>query len=340
MGTKLLIRPRTGGETIEEMPANIVSYGYRANRPGAISFTCPLDHPKTLSTILDVGVNEATVERDGTIVWAGPIQTSDENDTGRLINFAGEGLLTYLRKMHITTTLTYSSSTDDQYTIARGLIAHHQNKAGGDFNIDTTAATLSGQKRTRTYNYWEHKNVYDAVIELSEMDNGFDLAIDPATRTLDLYYPRQGQRRTDIVFDERNIRRFSRQRDATRQASHILAIGSGEEDAMLRASVQSSTAVAAYGLTQKVISLKDVTVESTLIDHANDALNVSATVPNLIAIDVSTDDPGLFSYGVGDEVQVRWASPYETVNEYQRIIGLDVVWRSGEETATIYLVPI
>ena len=235
MATKLLIRPRVGGETIEEMPADIISYGFRANRPGAISFALPLDHAKTRVATLDVGVNEAAVERDDTIVWAGPIQTSDEDDTQRVISFAGEGLLTYLRKMHVTATLTYSSSTDDQFTIARGLVAHHQDKAGGDFEIDTTAVTTSGRKRTRTYNFWEHKNVYDAVIELSEVDDGFDLNINPATRTLDLFYPRRGQRRTDIVFDARNIRKFQRRRDATTQPSPTLATGSAPEHSTLTA---------------------------------------------------------------------------------------------------------
>jgi len=161
------------------MPANIVSYGFRANRPGAISFTCPLDHPKTRASTLDVGVNEAAVERDGTIVWAGPIQTSAEDDTSRVVSFGGEGLATYLRKMHVTATLSFSDTDDDQYDIARALIDHHQNKAGGDFGIDTTASTTSGRNRTRTYNYWEHKNVYDAVVEMSEMDDGYDFAVNP-----------------------------------------------------------------------------------------------------------------------------------------------------------------
>ena len=79
---------------------------------------------------------------------------------------------------------------------------------------------------------------------------------------------------------------------------------------------------------------------STLVDHANDALNVSASVPNLISITVSTGDPQLFSYGVGDEVRILWESPYETVNEFQRIIGFDVTFKAGEESATLFLVPI
>ncbi len=338
--TILYTQVRGGGERIEEFPADGVKYGFRLNRPGAISFSLPLDYEKTVQANIEEGVHEVGVEREGTVVWVGPVLTVDENDTPRTVGFGGEGLMAHLRRMHVTSTLSFSASTDDQFDIARALIDHHQNKAGGNFGIDTTAVTISGRKRDRTYNGYEHKNVYQAVVEMSELDDGYDFEFNPATRALDLHYPRQGQRRTDIVFDDRNIRSFRRRRDATGQASQIIGIGAGEEENMLIRTFQSSTAVAKHGLTQRVITHKDVTVAQTLEDHVSDALTAYANVPNLIALDVGTRDPQLFTYNLGDEVKVNWPSPYDPVNEYQRLIGFDVIWQSGEESAVLYLEPL
>src|SRR5690606_38127798 len=45
--TKLLTVPIGGGEPIAELPAEIIKYGYRLNRPGPIEFRLSLDHELT-----------------------------------------------------------------------------------------------------------------------------------------------------------------------------------------------------------------------------------------------------------------------------------------------------
>lgn len=342
VSTVLYTTERGGGQPLEEYPAEIIRYGYRLNRPGAIDFRLPLDDPKTTKANLEIGVHEAAVRRNRVEVWTGPLLTLDESDdTGnRTVKFGGEGLLAYTRKMHVTSTLEYVVATDDQFTIARGLVAHHQAKGGGDFGIDTSAGTTSGRKRDRIYYGFELKNIYEALVELAEVEDGFDLEVDPATRALNLYYPKRGIRRTDVVFDERNIRKFKRRADATSQASQILGVGAGEGDDMLLASRQNSGAVATSGLTQRRYVNKDIKELLTLQDHVDRELATWKSTPNLIAITVGTVDPPLFSYNVGDEVKIVWPSPYSTVNEFQRLVGFDVEWEAGEETAVLYLEPI
>ncbi len=334
--TILYTQVRGGGERIEEFPADIIRYGFRMNRPGAIGFSLPLDHAKTIQASIEEGVHEIGVEREGTVAWVGPVLTVDEDDRSNALRVGGEGIMAYLRRMHITEDLTFTVSTDDQFDIARALIEHHQNKGGGDFGIDTTAVTTSGRKRDRIYLREAQKNVYDAIVELSEVDDGFDFDFNPLDRKFDLFYPNRGRRRTDIVFDERNIRRFRRQRDATDQGSQILGKFADE----LIVSTQDSGAIAKYGLTQRVIVNKDVSVVQTATDHVTDALRVWRDVPNLIVITVNTDDPQLFTYDLGDEVKVVWVSKYDDVNEFQRLIGFDVVWTAAKEEAVLYLEPL
>ncbi len=332
--TILYTQVRGGGDPIEEFPADGVRYGFRHNRPGSISFTLPLDHPKTIQANIEEGVHEVVVERKDAVAFVGPVLTVKED--ADILAVGGEGLMGHLRRMHITETLVFSASTDDQFDIARGLIEHHQDKGGGDFGIDTTAVTTSGRKRTRNYFREAQKKVYDAIVELSEVDDGFDFDFNPLTRGFDLFYPRRGRRRPDLVFDVRNIRKFDRRRDATGQGSQILGKFADE----LIVTGQDSGAVAKYGLTQRVITHQDVSVVATATDHVTDALRVWKDVPNLVVLTVNAIDPQLFTYGLGDEVKVKWDSQYETINEFQRLIGFDVIWSAGNEEAVLYLEPL
>ncbi len=334
--TILFTQARGGGERIGEYPADKIKYGFRFNRPGAISFELPLGHPKTVRADIEEGVHEVGIEREGTVVWVGPILTVKEDYRGKTLAFGGEGLMAYLRRMHITDTLTFTVGVDDQFDIARALIEHHQDKTDGNFGIDTTATTTSGRKRDRTYQVAAQKNVYDAVVELSEVDDGFDFNFNPDTRGFDLSYPKRGQRRTDIVFDDRNIRQFDRQRDATGQGSEVLGKFGGD----LITSAQDAAAVTKYGLTQRVVVQQDVSVTQTATDQVADALNAYKDVPNLISLTVDTDEPQVFTYVPGDEVKVEWPSKYDPVNEFQRLIGFDVVWTAAKEEAVLYLEPL
>jgi hypothetical protein len=333
------------GRRVAELPSRDgLRYGWRLNRPGAIQFDLParklpdVDGRPTvpIGDVLEDGVHEVGVERGGQVVWLGALLTIDERaDT---ISFAGEGLLAYARRWHVTATLDYTGgNARDQALIAKALIGHHQAKAGGDFRVDTSAVTATGVTRERKYAGHERKNIYDAVTQLGEVDGGFDLDIDPATRQLRVYYPRRGRRRDDIIFDTRNIRAFQRRRDATAQASQILGVGAGEDTATLLTNLQSSEAVARYGLTQAVYRNTDVSVPATLESHVIRELLLYRTSPNLIGITVSTADPVLGSYQVGDEVRIVWPSAYRPLDTYRRVVGLDVVHEDGEERAVVYL---
>ncbi len=336
--TTLYTQVRGGGERIAEFPADKLKYGFRHNRPGAISFTLPLDHPNTIQANIEEGVHEVGVEREGAVAFVGPVLTVKEDDRVNTLEVGGEGLMAHLRRMHVLDNLTFSVSTDDQFDIARGLIEHHQDKVDGDFGIDTTATTTSGRKRDRTYLLEAAKNIYDAVIELSEVDDGFDFNFNPATRAFDLFYPQRGQRRTDIVFDQRNIRRFTRSRDATSQGSEIIVMLGGAGFPFVTTS--AGPFLDKYGLTQRKVVHKDVTELQTGLDIVDDASRAYRVIPNIIAVTVNTTDPQLFTYGIGDEVKISWPSKYDPVNEFQRLIGFDVVWTAAKEEAVLYLEPL
>ncbi|MFA5636431.1 MAG: hypothetical protein WC977_11090 [Anaerovoracaceae bacterium] len=324
-----------GDEPIEELPAEIISYGFRLNRPGHIRFALSVDHPKCRRDVIWPGTHEAVVVRNRQIVWRGPILAAREGE--RFVEFAGEGLLAYLKRWYVTSDLDYSAGVDI-VTIARNLIDHHQDKAGGDFGIDTSGSETS---RTHQHTYYadELKNVYEAVIELAERDNGFDFRIDPETRRFIPSYPRAGMRKPDLLWED-GIRGFTRDIDTNAQASQILAVGEGEGDSMLRTARQSSSAVAEFGLTQSVYTNKSVSRFDTLIQHADRQLQTLRSPRQQVQVTVGPDNPTVFSYRIGDEGRLVYDSPYDSVSEYRRLVGFDITWTEGIEQVTLYLEPI
>lgn len=338
--TKIETQPRGGGEKIAELPAEIMTYGERLNRAGPISFRLAYEHPLcTRDNVSDR--HEAVITRNGQVVWCGPILTVDEpppkKGSPHLVAFGGEGLWHYSHRWFVTSTLNFNDV--DQFTIARTLINHHQNKAGGDFGIETSGSETSGVLRDRTYLGYEQKNIGSSVEELAEVENGFDFEIDPGTRRFVPHYPEKGSRKPDLIWDERTIRAIHRRIDGTKQASQVRGIGAGEADSMLRFALQDAAAVDTYLLTQATYTNKSVSVAATLQDHVRRELALFKNSPETIALTVSTSEPEVFSYQVGDTGQVRYPSSYEPINRFMRLVGRDIVWEAGEEQAVLYVEP-
>lgn len=332
MATKLYTQLVGGGEPIEELPADIIKYTYRLNGIGTLDFQLSLDHEKAIKDNVAINEHEVVIERNGVVVWVGPLLQLNEDDSSRMLNFSGQSLEHFLTRWHITSTLDYSSVTGP--AVAWNLLNHHQAKAGGDFGI-TNGTTVAGPTRDRTYLGFEDKQVWEAVSELAAVDGGFDFYIDPATRAFTTYYPNKGKT-TEYVYDDRNIRRFGRSIDGTLTTSQVLASGAGDGTSMLKISRQDSAAVAAYGLLQTPYVNKDVKRSTTLQGHADLVLSTYKQPTEVISIVAGVTDPDLFQAHLGDRVRVKWESPYHNVNKLVRIVGIDVTWSQGEEQV-VYL---
>lgn len=337
--TVLYTTLRGDDEPIEELPAEIITYGYRLNRPGSIKFALSLDHEKCRRDVIWPGIHEAVVKRNKQVAWRGPVLTAREDEERGMVEFGGEGLFAHCRKMHVTSTIDHTDETGDGAkdlaVIARELIDHHQSKAGGDFGIDT-----SGSETTRPHEHvyysWQQKNIYEAIIQLAERNDGFDFEVDHETRRFIAHYPRQGTRQPDLIWED-GIRKFTRDLDATTQASQVLGIGAGEREDTLLRSRQDSTAVAEYGLTQSVYTNKDVNRAQSLDDHVRRELSLMANPAETVGVTIGTDHFNPFSVQMGVEGRLKYDSKYDPVNEFRRLVGFDIVWEEGDERTVLFL---
>jgi hypothetical protein len=334
---------------VRQLPtATIESYSFFLNAPGACTFTMPAemlpDHNGDLTVpigdVLEDGVHEVWVVRGGTPVFKSSLLTIDEqhaDGVAQPIRFTAEGLWAYTRKWHVTSKLPNTNSDGhflavDQATIAKSLIDHHQAKGGGDFGIDTSNVELTGVLRDRTeYDPWRGVNVFETVAALAACENGFDFDVDPVTRQFRVYFPQRGRPMLNVTFDPSNIVAFGRSRDSSQQASSVLGFGDGMEELTVRTSRQDSTAIAKYGLTEKPYRAQGVSDVTTLDEQLRGVLDDSLESPNIITVTVRpTENMPFGSFWLGDEIQVLWPSPYRPVDEWRRVVGIEVIPQPDE----------
>lgn len=347
-GTCTFSIPNVGRPSVTVTSTSSWPESWPASWGTAVTVTSRRDRPVWEVADPEQG-HEVWVVRAGQVVWAGPLWTVDEDEDR--ITFGALSLEVYLSDWVLYQTLETSGypSEDasgpvpgatvvsrDQHLLVKALVDHGQALAGGDRRIDTSTVSASGVLRDRQYAVWEGYDVLTLVRNLSEVDNGPDWWIDPASRQLQLA-SRRGMRRPATVFNDRNVRRFARRRDRGELATEIVGIGVGYDQSTLRENRADTAAMARSGRIRKTYVNKQIGRRETLRAVAARQLRVRSTVPDLLAVTVATDEPPLFSYELGDEVRIHYRSDYRPVDVFRRVVGVDVVPHGGEEQAVLYL---
>lgn len=172
-------------EDVEPLHFTNLSYSDVLNEDGDCQFSV---NPETLGPdarqrLRDLAAFpcEIRINHDGQAVWAGPIWGYARQ--GNTITVNCRGLLGYTRLMQVdsaTGDLTFSEQ--DESVIVAGLIDAWQALQYGHYGLDTAGMTPTGQIRTRNYIAADRHNIYDRLQELTQVVNGPDIWVDPATR--------------------------------------------------------------------------------------------------------------------------------------------------------------
>lgn len=290
------------------VPASGLSWSEELSREGEASASCDvatLDSSITdavaeqLDNDDDVPHLELFIHRDDTRVHRGPIVGLTVSGTGDKWTFVSRGPLYWLRYMYVLAATTHSGV--DQFTIGAGLIDQWQDEDYGNFGLDTSGVGTSGTTRDRTYE--EGDEVFQRLIELAEVQNGFDVWVD--MDDLDVHFGTKGSDKTGtVVLDRRGIvdAGLSVSFAAGDLASDALALNT-DEDPLTSTSV-NTTLRQSFGKTGVVGSFDKVTVQSTLDDHAA-ALQQARTrpfvspQPKLFPV----SGAGVLDFTTGDTVQ-------------------------------------
>ena len=337
---------------LAELPMKRVVFDSPLNGVGSYVGYLPLADP----SIEQLQVYSATVpgrtalyiDRGGTLVWGGIVVSrkfsQGQNVYGSVGPFtmeiqAAEFMWYFLNKRVIAADTIFTNA--EQMTIPGALINTAQAVRNGSIGVNVPSFPASGILRTQTWQGTEKKKVGQAIIDMSQLDQGFDWAIQvgygiggqPAGvpgKQLQLGYPRLGVPFTTSgwMFEfPGNIVDYLWPEDASAQAITAYVQGQGTGTNMIQSSnTITSLLDAGYPLLEDVFVLKDQTDPNAVAARAVSAAKAFSLPVTLPVIMVRADqEPVLGSYAVGDDANIRITSP-----QYPAIapsVGYDVFWR-------------
>jgi hypothetical protein len=205
----------------DELPLSNVTITERLKGAGSLSGSIPNRHPKATPANLETENTLIVAERDGVVIWAGPLVNIDLGIDANNLSLQAEGAWNLVRRRVIRSSLAMPRATmadgevrfaqAEQFHIVSDLISH-MNAIRNDLGITVqwdeagTFSAVSGVLRDRTYEADKGKSIGEAIEQLSDVQGGFDWALEPQGTVdnlsfhLRLHHPYRG-RDTGYRFD-------------------------------------------------------------------------------------------------------------------------------------------
>jgi hypothetical protein len=324
----------SNGTVVADLSGRCISrkLSFKRNQADTIELDFDLDNISNYcklinSTIWDlfiVNSSEIRIYRDTKLITAGQIcyaYPSISGDT-RKLKVKAVGWFDLLSYRYTGETKEFSS--EDAGDIAWTLINESQQQTNGDFGF-TEGIIQPSKNRDRSYSY---KNIKDAIVQLSEVIDGFDFEITP-DKVFNVYYPKIGTKRDDLVFTyPGNIQNISFERDGTKMSNKVIGIGAGTGINATRSLSEDTTSQSIYQLREKVIQLPDISNQDTLEQHTDSETLIRGAYLDLpdILLDGNID-PKFGEYNVGDEIKIQiteYEEAFEKVKGWWRIEAIDL----------------
>ncbi len=287
------------------------SLSLQLNRGGTFSFTLPMNN----DWVNDLNPVEhcIIVQRNDTVIWSGMVWTKDESFNDGKVNVSCVGWQEILHKRLYAVDGPYYNNTPKAkltYTGNMGTLIQNLVTAANE-NFDTGISVVGGSntchQNIANYVVEVFANIGDTIIQLSEIESGPDLTIDPATKELNIKDSSQFVR-SDVVFGfntaTANVKAFNRTYDASTMANQYFILGA---IAPGQAHTPNAVILATENmLLQDQISLTDIGDEFILgaISNAELAVNQHPRVLYNFT-PINTDNAVLFDdYNIGDQVTI------------------------------------
>jgi hypothetical protein len=350
-----------------------VTFDKRILQPGAFSATIPIPSRRVGDQVAEIiprdetqlgigpGVITVQVFRDG-VCWGEYWITKATPSRGRsgtpAIALVGSTLEAYLNAVEIQDDQFFAG--DDQIVIARSLLNHLMTRPHANISL-TLQTGMSGVVRDRTYLESEGGKYGQRLVELAQVDDGFEWMINLETDNGALVrkwvwgYSKLGvlDPPPHLFSDGRNggdILEWSEEIDALRGATRWRARGSTTSTDASTASVPLVSAAheatahldAGWPRIDRTLSYSTVTQQSTLEDYA---AFWAATAPGAIRVHQATvtfgKNPSFTPNDLGDAARFYFDNEWHPgVWRTHRIIGVGITPPSrgdGKEEARLVL---
>lgn len=310
------------GETLGEFDkwSNLV-FEKRLNNVGQCSFQVPASDTKLLD-MAALRNHEVYVYRGNTLVWAGEMANHDgvlQLDSPNHITIIAYDFLELLNARLTDPSVRYDQI--DAGAIAWDLIDTSQQQTDGDFGI-TEGVIEETVLRDRTY---EEKNIMEALIQLSEVQNGFDFEVTD-DKVFNVFAHKGADLSQSVTLEWRtNIKSARIGRDFTNPCNEARVLGSGFGASQIKVTVTDTDSRAAMKLRQQRVSYTDVSQEDTLTDKGTAVVNqYKVPVEQLQLVQLPGTKPTFGSLKPGDTIRVKIREGFWNINNRYRIYGYKV----------------
>lgn len=313
------IDPGAGSLTRIDSITNYVGLTFFSlqNGAGLATFQLPGMSEKASGANLKRFGNVVAIKMNSTIVWVGFIETLKPAYAGEnyIVNVECREYFAHLASRYTGESVRFNGVDAGQ--IAMQLITTTQSQTYGNLLITEGVITPTFE-RDREY---QNKSIADAIIDLTEVENGFDFTLQPVTvgdvLTGFTFNVQQeiGQYRPNVpaLSLGGNVISFSAM---TRQDiyNNIKYKGAGNGEQVLLAEANSLDSMASYTRREKFVSRDDISIESTLQQHADADLDAESGEVYYFDIDVRPDSNLPYgSFNIGDSVNLSLTIPDMTM---------------------------
>jgi hypothetical protein len=320
------------GAFVAKIPFKNLQFEVGFNGPTGIRWESPLYHELITPSTISPGLHEVAVLRNGVVVRSGPIWDITSSTDSRSLNCSAQTLEDYLDKRLVRDA---SYVTTDQVNIAWDLIADSQALTSGSLGI-VSGTLATGITRSIDYKTYDNKYILEAIQDFSELEDGFDFWIDPATRAFNAIYPRpQTNRNLHLVYPQ-HISSYAITYYGKYLSNRVVV--QGPDPAYVVAT--DTTSLATYGLREYADALKDAATindHTAYAGHVRDMRKDVKAYPTLVLRGqfLNIFDTSVIQYG--DMFKVTIADGYTQVDDLFRYKGAQVtVNKNGDETIVIY----
>lgn len=272
--------------------------------------------------------------RDDEPRWSGPLQdVSGDYDTG-IVTLSAVGWMETLMPILVQDEVKYTNVDAGQ--IAANLLALAAAQYVQRVSIGDVTET---QLRTRTYAM--DVSIGAEIVNLSQLESGYDWYVDPLSRELNIV-ARRGQDRPDAKWyfiadrpEASNITRLNERFDGSTVTNDVKARGK-----FSTARATSSESMARFGLRQEAAQLSDVVDNNVLNAYANAEIVYRAFPRAIYTITPGTTRPEMgkpepfVDFDIGDTTYLTARRDEFIVDEQAiRIFGMDLsIGDDGSET--------
>lgn len=294
------------------------------------------------AAVLATGVAEIRVYRLGNIVSAGQLMYWEADlgdDNNRKISCHAFGWFE-LFKQRLTSN-TYTNQTAS--FIAQDLISSTQSLTNGNYGV--TIGVTPSPDMTNLYDSitYDNKSIYDAIVEMSQENSGFDFEI-TWDKKFNIYYPSIGSSRSDVIFTyPGNVMDIKISSDASKLVNSLLARGKGFGGNQISTTVSDSASQTTYFLRQGTQDYSDVADPTQLTNLANGELAIykqPLTLHSVVFDPSVSGNPSVGALHIGDQIQVVVSQLllYSDVNTFFKIDEIDLaIGDEGDEQVTLML---